>query len=61
MPDVLHGVELTAPVTTIRRLLEYKAIIMLEGNDVASGLKWALLSQSLVLMPLGKHTSWAME
>jgi hypothetical protein len=61
MPDVLHGVELTAPVTTIRRLLEFKAIVMLEGNDVASGLKWALLSQSLVLMPDPKHTSWAME
>jgi hypothetical protein len=34
---------------------------MLEGNDVASGLKWALLSQSVVLMPPPKHTSWAME
>jgi Glycosyl transferase family 90 len=34
---------------------------MLEGNDVASGLKWALLSQSVVLMPVPRHTSWAME
>ena len=34
---------------------------MLEGNDVASGLKWALLSQSVVLMPTPTHTSWAME
>jgi hypothetical protein len=42
-------------------LLEYKGIIMIEGNDVASGLKWALLSQSVVLMPPPKHTSWAME
>jgi hypothetical protein len=33
----------------------------LEGNDVASGLKWALLSQSVVLMPYPTHTSWAME
>lgn len=61
MPNVLNNVSLTAPVTTIRRLLEYKAIIMLEGNDVASGLKWALLSQSVVLMPPPMHTSWAME
>ena len=30
-------------------------------DDVASGLKWALLSQSVVLMPVPKHTSWAME
>ena len=28
---------------------------------MASGLKWALLSQSVVLMPQPKHTSWAME
>ncbi len=34
---------------------------MLEGNDVASGLKWALLSQSVVMMPPPQHTSWAME
>jgi hypothetical protein len=34
---------------------------MLEGNDVASGLKWALLSQSVVLMSKPQHTSWAME
>ena len=34
---------------------------MIEGNDVASGLKWALLSQSVVLMPVPKHTSWCME
>lgn len=61
LPDVLNGVPLLAPATTIRRLLEYKGIIMLEGNDVASGLKWALLSQSVVLMPTPKHTSWAME
>jgi hypothetical protein len=32
-----------------------------EGNGVASGLKWALLSQSVVLMPPPKHTSWDME
>ena len=61
MPETLNGISLMAPVTTIRRLLEYKAVIMLEGNDVASGLKWALLSQSVVLMPRPLHTSWAME
>jgi hypothetical protein len=61
LPTVLNGVNLMSSSVTIRRLLEYKAIIMLEGNDVASGLKWALLSQSVVLMPPPKHTSWAME
>ena len=35
--------------------------IRIKTLDVASGLKWALLSQSVVLMPKPKHTSWAME
>lgn len=35
--------------------------ILLSNEDVASGLKWSLLSQSVVLMPPPKHTSWAME
>ena len=61
IPNVLNGVNLMGEAVTIRRLLQYKAIIMLEGNDVASGLKWALLSQSVVLMPEPKHTSWALE
>ena len=39
----------------------YKAIIMMEGNDVATGLKWALYSRSVVLMPIPRRTSYAME
>jgi hypothetical protein len=61
LPDSINGVQLVAPAVTVRRLLSFKGVIMLEGNDVASGLKWALLSQSVVLMPTPKHTSWAME
>jgi len=61
LPDVLNGVTLTTSSVTMRHLLRYKGIVMLEGNDVASGLKWALLSDSVVLMPLPKHTSWVME
>jgi len=61
LPDVFNGVELLAPKVKIDTLLGYKGIIMIEGNDVASGLKWALLSQSVVLMPIPKHTSWCME
>jgi hypothetical protein len=61
LPDVLNGVELLAGKVKINVLLEYKGLIMIEGNDVASGLKWALLSQSVVLMPNPKHTSWCME
>ena len=62
LPDVINdSVTITGQSLSVRHLLEYKAIIMIEGNDVASGLKWALLSQSVVLMPPPKHTSWAME
>ena len=39
----------------------YKMIVMVEGNDVASGLKWALLSSSAVLMPAATIVTWAME
>jgi hypothetical protein len=61
LPRIVSGVNLLASKVGMEALLEYKGIIMLEGNDVASGLKWALLSQSVVLMPTPKHTSWAME
>lgn len=61
LPNKLNGVQLVERKATLSRLLKYKAIIMLEGNDVASGLKWALLSHSVVLMPPPQHTSWAME
>ena len=61
LPEVLGGVKLVSPKVSIKFQMEYKGLIMLEGNDVASGLKWALLSQSVVLMPKPKHTSWAME
>ena len=61
LPSVLDGVDLMSKKVSLGKMLEYKGIIMIEGNDVASGLKWALLSQSVVLMPVPKHTSWAME
>jgi hypothetical protein len=58
----IHGV----PVQADRRLslaemLQFKGILILEGNDVATALKWALASRSVVLMPRPKFTSWAME
>jgi hypothetical protein len=34
---------------------------MLEGNDVSSGLKWALFSNSVVMAQSPTKTSWAME
>ena len=45
----------------IEELLKYKYLICVEGNDVASGLKWMLYSQSVVLMPKPTIVSWFME
>jgi len=41
--------------------LDYKCIICLEGNDVASGLKWMLNSQSVIMIPAPTISSWLME
>lgn len=42
-------------------LLSYKYLLSVEGNDVATNLKWALASNSLVLMPRPQVSSWFME
>jgi len=49
------------PAISQKDLFKYKAIIIMEGNDVATGLKWALYSRSVVLMPTPRRTSYAME
>jgi hypothetical protein len=41
--------------------LKYKYIISVEGNDKDSGINWKLNSNSLVLMPKPRVTSWLME
>lgn len=46
---------------TIAEHLDYKFIMSLEGNDVASNLKWVMSSNSIAVTP--KHTveTWFME
>jgi hypothetical protein len=46
---------------SIEKQLESKFLISIEGNDVATNLKWCLLSNSVVLMPKPKICSWFME
>ena len=46
---------------SLKGQLEYKYIMSLEGNDVASGLKWQLYSNSVVFMRKPRFVSWAME
>ncbi|ANI88123.1 lipopolysaccharide biosynthesis protein [Arachidicoccus ginsenosidimutans] len=46
---------------TIDEQLEYKFILSLEGNDVATNLKWIMSSNSLAVMPKPKFETWFME
>ena len=46
---------------SFKEQLKYKFLISLEGNDVASNLRWALFSNSVVIMPKPHWNSWVME
>ncbi|GAF01816.1 hypothetical protein JCM21142_433 [Saccharicrinis fermentans DSM 9555 = JCM 21142] len=41
--------------------LNYKFILSLEGNDVATNLKWIMSSHSVAVMPTPKYETWFME
>ncbi len=41
--------------------LHYKYILCLEGNDVASNLKWVMSSNSIAVMPQPVYETWFME
>lgn len=45
----------------ITTFLKYKYILSIEGNDKDSGLNWKLNSNSVILMPKPRVTSWLME
>ena len=49
------------PKMTIDEHLDYKFILCLEGNDVATNLKWVMSSNSLAVMPKPKYETWFME
>jgi hypothetical protein len=57
-PKYLH---LRKELLTIEEQLDYKFVICLEGNDVATNLKWVMSSQSLAVMPIPKYETWFME
>ena len=59
--DTIEGLQITGKGMPQRELLRFKIIVSMEGNDVASGLKWNLFSKSVVLMPPPTKTTWAME
>lgn len=49
------------PFTPIKEQLKSKFIVSLEGNDVATNLKWILASNSVCIMPKPKFETWFME
>lgn len=53
--------EWLTPKKTIREHLEYRYIIALEGNDVASNLKWVMSSNSIAIMTKPTCETWFME
>ncbi len=46
---------------TIEEQLDYKFVACIEGNDVATNLKWVMASNSIAVMPRPKIESWYME
>ncbi len=53
--------EWMTPKKTIREHLNYKFIMALEGNDVASNLKWVMSSNSIAVMTRPTCETWFME
>lgn len=49
------------PFMTIREQLKFKYILSIEGNDVATNLKWIMSSGSLCFQPKPKFETWYME
>lgn len=49
------------PKMTIPEHLQYKFIMSIEGNDVASNLKWIMSSNSIAVMPKPTYETWFME
>jgi len=43
------------------KLVEYQFLILIEGNDKASGLQWMLSTNSVVMMPIPMVESWLLE
>ena len=54
-------VEWATPRMTLAEQLRHKFILSLEGNDVASNLKWIFSSNSIAVMPRPRFESWFQE
>lgn len=53
--------EYSKPFLSISQHQRYRYIVSLEGNDVATNLKWIMSSKSLCLMPPPTYETWFAE
>ena len=53
--------EWTRPKMSLYAHLRYRYIMCIEGNDVASNLKWVMSSNSIAVMPRPTCETWFME
>ena len=60
-PALAHEDPHYKPRLSIFEQLEYKYILSIEGNDVATNLKWILNSNSLCFMPRPRFETWFLE
>lgn len=51
----------TKPLVPMYDHLRFKFILAIEGNDVATNLKWVMSSNSLAVMPRPTYETWYME
>lgn len=49
------------PSMTLAELLQHRYLISVEGNDVATNLKWIMASNCIVMMPKPRIESWYLE
>lgn len=59
-PEVKHA-EWKRPYMSIGEQLNFKFIACIEGNDVATNLKWVMSSNSVAVMPRPRFETWFME
>ncbi len=60
-PNLKDHEEWRVKPISIDEHLKYKFILCIEGNDVASNLKWVMSSNSLAVMPKPTYETWFME
>lgn len=61
--DIKHPPRMRNPKgwLTIKDQLKYRYVLSLEGNDVATNLKWIMASNSVALSPKLEYETWFME